>query len=51
VYTQDICYDKLTGEPAVNSNACDPYLDKAKNELEYSDKIIYGDLLRFYRNN
>lgn len=49
VYTRDICYDKQTGEPT-DINACEPYIEKTKNELEYSDKIIYGDLLRFYEN-
>ncbi|AIE60728.1 LTA synthase family protein [Bacillus methanolicus] len=48
VYTRETCYDKATGEPVANKNACEPYMEKAKNELEYSDKIIYGDLLRFY---
>ncbi|EIJ78859.1 alkaline phosphatase superfamily protein [Bacillus methanolicus PB1] len=48
IYTRETCYDKATGEPAANKNACEPYMEKAKNELEYSDKIIYGDLLRFY---
>jgi lipoteichoic acid synthase len=50
VYTRDVCYDKATGEPTEN-NLCEPYLEKAKNELEFSDKIIYGDLLRFYGEN
>jgi lipoteichoic acid synthase len=49
VYTREICYDKNTGEPS-DKNDCEPYLEKAKNELEFSDKIIYGDLLRFYEN-
>ncbi|UII54855.1 LTA synthase family protein [Cytobacillus spongiae] len=49
VYTRDICYDKQTGEPT-DKNACEPYMENAKNELEYSDKIVYGDLLRFYEN-
>jgi hypothetical protein len=26
-------------------------LEKAKQELDYSDKIIYGDLLRFYEQH
>ncbi|MHC0035921.1 LTA synthase family protein [Pseudoneobacillus sp. C159] len=47
VYTRDICYDKKTGEPT-DQSVCQPYMEKAKNELEFSDKIIYGDLLRFY---
>lgn len=48
VYTRDTCYDKKTEEP-IDRNACEPYMEKAKNELEYSDKIVYGDLLRFYQ--
>jgi phosphoglycerol transferase MdoB-like AlkP superfamily enzyme len=48
VYTRDTCYDKETEEP-IDRNACEPYMEKAKSELEYSDKIVYGDLLRFYQ--
>jgi len=51
VYTREICYDKVTGEPAAEANACNSYTEKAKTELEYSDSIIYGDLLRFYGRN
>jgi lipoteichoic acid synthase len=47
LYTRDTCYDKSTGKPS-DKAGCEPYMEKAKNELEYSDKIIYGDLLRFY---
>jgi lipoteichoic acid synthase len=47
VFTRETCYDKATGEPVENAS-CEPYMEKSKNELEYSDKIIYGDLLRFY---
>jgi lipoteichoic acid synthase len=47
IYTREICYDKTTGEPT-EASFCGPYLEKAKNELVFSDKIIYGDLLRFY---
>lgn len=50
VYTRDTCYDKSTGEPTEGSE-CEPYFEKAKYELEYSDKIVYGDLLRFYENS
>ncbi len=50
VYTRDICYDKATGQPT-DDKACGPFMEKAKQELEYSDKIIYGDLLRFYYND
>ncbi|ESU30562.1 hypothetical protein G3A_21375 [Bacillus sp. 17376] len=47
VFTKETCYDKSTGEPT-DKAACEPFFDQAQNELEYSDKIIYGDLLRFY---
>ncbi|KAA0549422.1 LTA synthase family protein [Bacillus sp. BGMRC 2118] len=50
VYTNNECYDKVTGE-VMDGSACEPYMDKAKRELEYSDKIVYGDLLRFYNGN
>lgn len=49
LYTRETCYDKATGE-ATEAAACEPYMEKAKTELEYSDKIVYGDLLRFYKN-
>jgi lipoteichoic acid synthase len=46
VYTQGQCYEKPDGE-VVEDEKCEPYQDKAKKELQYSDKIVYGDLLRF----
>ncbi|MFT4412626.1 LTA synthase family protein [Fredinandcohnia humi] len=47
VYTTNMCYDKETGlETEVSF--CEPYIEKAQFELDYSDEIIYGDLLRFY---
>ncbi|PLT29206.1 hypothetical protein CUU66_14695 [Peribacillus deserti] len=49
VYTKGTCYSKKTGEP-VEQKACKPYEEKADLELLYSDKIIYGDLLRFFGN-
>ncbi|CAH0346992.1 LTA synthase family protein [Bacillus sp. CECT 9360] len=49
VFTREACYDKRTAE-LTDKTACEPYFEKAKLELEYSDKIIYGDLLRFYNN-
>ncbi|RTR35266.1 LTA synthase family protein [Robertmurraya yapensis] len=49
IYTRDTCYDKRTGE-VTDGSGCEPYFEKAKFELEYSDKIVYGDLLRFYEN-
>ena len=47
VYTKGSCYDKATGE-TIEQASCEPYMEQAKNELGYSDQIIYGDLLRFY---
>lgn len=49
IFTRDTCYDKQTGE-LIERNACEPYMEKSKQELEYSDRIIYGDLLRFYND-
>ncbi|MFZ3588141.1 LTA synthase family protein [Bacillus sp. DJP31] len=50
IYTDNQCFDKTSGE-VVEGSICEPYLDKAKRELDYSDKIVYGDLLRFYDGN
>ncbi|WP_313798286.1 LTA synthase family protein [Cytobacillus sp.] len=50
LYTRETCYDKKTGEPT-DGAACEPFIEKAAQELEYSDKIIYGDLLRFYEDD
>lgn len=41
------CYSAPTGEPA-DSAACENYSEQAKKELEVSDQIVNGDLLRFY---
>lgn len=51
VYTQETLYDKTTGEIVEDQSVIEPYLEKAQTELSYSDKIIYGDLLRFAENN
>lgn len=47
VYAGEACYDKATGEQ-IDSEPCQPYVDRASLELGYSDAIINGDLLRFY---
>ncbi|MER2027971.1 MAG: LTA synthase family protein [Solibacillus sp.] len=47
VYAGEVCYDRETGE-AIDAEACQPFIDRATQELEYSDQIINGDLLRFY---
>ncbi|ELK45791.1 yqgS family protein [Halobacillus sp. BAB-2008] len=43
---QGACYDRETGE-TVENGACDTGFDAAQEELETSDSIIYGDLLRY----
>ena len=47
VYTRETLYNKETGEVMDDLSVIQPYLDKANQELQYSDKIIYGDLFRF----
>ena len=47
VYADDVCYDRATATE-VEIEACQPYIDQALVELDYSDQIINGDLLRFY---
>lgn len=47
VYAGELCFDRATGEE-VDIEGCKPYIERAQKELEYSDKIINGDLLRFY---
>ena len=43
-----LCYDRETGEEVDREGKCEVYEDMAHDELSFSDKIIYGDLLRFY---
>jgi phosphoglycerol transferase MdoB-like AlkP superfamily enzyme len=50
VFTKNVCYSKETEAPVDETN-CARYLEKAKAELQYSDKLIYGDLLRFDPSN
>ena len=47
VYAGEVCYDRDTGEE-VGIDACQPYIERSLIELDYSDEIINGDLLRFY---
>lgn len=47
VYAAEACYDRATGEE-VDIATCQPYIERSLMELDYSDKIINGDLLRFY---
>lgn len=62
IFTKDIYYDVATGEEIFNINEGvlgkievdfedTPYAktkEKVERELSYSDRIIYGDLFRFY---
>lgn len=50
VWTNNTCYDKETGEPMAEEDmiACEEFAPRATSDLEFSDKVIYGDLLRFY---
>jgi phosphoglycerol transferase MdoB-like AlkP superfamily enzyme len=47
VYAGNTCYEKETGL-ATDAASCAPYTERAAEELDYSDQIINGDLLRFY---
>ncbi len=47
VYAEEKCYDAETGERK-SMDDCTPYLERATEELEYSEMIINGDLLRFH---
>ncbi|HSJ36754.1 MAG TPA: LTA synthase family protein [Planococcus sp. (in: firmicutes)] len=47
VYAGNTCYENGTGEKT-DLSLCEPYIDEAIVKLEYSDKIIIKDLLRFY---
>lgn len=51
VYTNNMLYDVKTGEKLEDKSVVLPYIEKAKQELGYSDKIIYGDLLRFFNQD
>ncbi|CAM3772010.1 LTA synthase family protein [Alkalicoccus chagannorensis] len=46
VYNGELCFDAETGEE-LEMSACLDDAERGEMELEYSDEIIYGDLLRF----
>lgn len=48
IYAGDTCYRTDTREEDENAEACQDGIDKAREDLMYSDKVINGDLLRFY---
>lgn len=47
VYAGGTCYDIETGQ-ADDPASCEPFIDRAVQQLNYSEAIINGDLLRFY---
>ncbi|WP_113930847.1 LTA synthase family protein [Bacillus sp. P14.5] len=47
VYAGGECYNKETEQPD-DMKFCEPLIESTQQELNYSDQIIYGDLLRFY---
>ncbi|MGM0844257.1 MAG: LTA synthase family protein [Bacillota bacterium] len=47
VYAGGECYNKETEQPD-DMKFCEPLIERTQQELNYSDQIIYGDLLRFY---
>jgi len=54
VFTNDICYDRETGEellletaPATTESECSEIAEQVEYELLLSDEIIYGDLFRY----
>lgn len=47
VYTQNTCYRKGFVPEEIEMEQCKPYLEKSEANLAQSDKIIYGDLMRF----
>lgn len=50
VYTQDVCYDRATGEETT-IDVCAPAMERAASVMHYSDQIISMDLLRFFEQN
>ncbi|MBM7645745.1 lipoteichoic acid synthase [Scopulibacillus daqui] len=50
-YTQvnGTCYENPSGKVAKDTKACKPFDSVVKKELALSDKVVYGDLLRFYQ--
>lgn len=48
IFTEGDCLSKKTGEK-VKRNKCSPYFEQVQRELNYSDKVVFGDLLKFLR--
>lgn len=47
VYAGNTCYENGTGQ-VIDQELCAPFAEQALTELEYSEEVINGDLLRFY---
>ncbi len=47
VYAGSTCYENRSGQ-LVDQELCAPFADQALTELNYSERVINGDLLRFY---
>ncbi|CAM4202115.1 LTA synthase family protein [Lederbergia lenta] len=50
IFSEGECLSKSTGEK-VKRNKCTPYFDQVQRELNYSDKVVFGDLLKFLTND
>ncbi|UCZ53569.1 LTA synthase family protein [Bacillus shivajii] len=46
IYSNDRCFDHETGEE-LSLATCEPLKEQGARELNFSDKIIYGDLFQF----
>lgn len=46
IYKDNVCYGKESGA-AIDEQYCEPYMETVREELKLSDKIIFGDLLRY----
>jgi phosphoglycerol transferase MdoB-like AlkP superfamily enzyme len=42
---------EILDDVSIVENPCDTYTDMVKKDLDYSDKLIYGDLLRFIEDD
>ncbi|MFA8439725.1 LTA synthase family protein [Pueribacillus sp. YX66] len=47
VYTKQKCFERESGEE-IEIEQCEPFIEEVQLQLDVSDRIIYGDLLKFY---
>ncbi|GIN88148.1 phosphoglycerol transferase [Heyndrickxia sporothermodurans] len=45
-YIENTCFSKSSGVK-IKMSKCTPYFERVQKELNYSDNVIFGDLLRF----